>query len=434
MRTKIQRVKKEIQEMGKKVLIGSGLITLVAVGGGLINFVFQLLISSILPPEDFGLINPILAFLSVVGSLLAGSFQVVIAKDAAPLVHLEDQQPLRRYFRKSILAFIIFASVVIVLLLIGTPAVKFFFHLTDLRLYYLGIAFLIFYYAYAPLMSLLQARERFVTYSVSQMIIILVKFAVGLSLVIVYRSIFGVLLGLLVSQAMSFLFCLVEYFLFTFGGKRPSAPSPAGENEKTTRDILRGVAIAIPSVGGSLLLNYLDPMLARHYLSAIDSGTFSAASLLGKAMYYIASGLSFVLLPYLANNSQKARRTSLIGIALLFLALAAYAGALGLFGNFIADVLFRGRYPGLGGIIPIYAVAFLPYAVASFLLNYYVIQGNWVFSATLLGGAALQTLLVHFFHGSILQVCIAIGAAGYLILALLLIDMALIAPKKESHA
>jgi len=88
-------------------------------------------------------------------------------------------------------------------------------------------------------------------------------------------------------------------------------PRPARGGWRVVELLVAGQALA-----GLYLLTNLDPVLARHYLPAAESGLYGAGAVLAKAAFFLPQAVVLVLLPQLAA-SPRPGRTLWAGLAVL---------------------------------------------------------------------------------------------------------------------
>ena len=74
---------------------------------------------------------------------------------------------------------------------------------------------------------------------------------------------------------------------------------------------------------------------------------------------------------------------------------------------------------------------YIPYPAIYFLINYYAISQNFVYSLTILAGSLVMVCGIMIFHSTLLQVCVTVGITGYLIFAALIFDMMIFRKKKQ---
>jgi O-antigen/teichoic acid export membrane protein len=124
----------------------------------------------------------------------------------------------------------------------------------------------------------------------------------------------GITAGVLVSTAVAWL--LVR------------RPRPARGGWRVVELVVAGQALA-----GLYLLTNLDPVLARHYLPAAESGLYGAGAVLAKAAFFLPQAVVLVLLPQLAASPRPGRTlwtglAVLAGLGLLMTGVTRLAGGL----------------------------------------------------------------------------------------------------------
>jgi O-antigen/teichoic acid export membrane protein len=105
-------------------------------------------------------------------------------------------------------------------------------------------------------------------------------------------------------------------------------PRPARGGWRVTELLVAGQALA-----GLYLLTNLDPVLARHYLPAAESGLYGAGAVLAKAAFFLPQAVVLVLLPQLAASPRPGRPlwtglAVLAGLGVLMTAVTRLAGGL----------------------------------------------------------------------------------------------------------
>lgn len=429
MSRKIKDLAKSI--FTSQVFLSSAMISLVTVATGFLNFLFNLIISNKLGSKQFGEIYPLISLWTII-VLPASAFQYLMSKDMSVFAHKKDWPTFKAYIRKLSLILAIFISLVLIGLLISLPALKSYFHISG------NLPFLIvFTMVPVPIFislfnSLIQSRERFHIYTINMVVSSVAKFIAGIGLVVMMANYLGALYGLLISQIISFLYLCMEYFRFQEIKPKFPAPSVKHDLMKSPR-IIKIFLLALFSVGGFQLLNFMDSILVRHFLPEA-SGVYSVVNLLGKASFFIATGVSFVMLPKMAKDRENLARSNRRALFILLIILVLYALFLVFASRLISVYLFSNKYPGMENILPLYGFMFLPFAAISFLVNYYMVSENAFYSAAILIGAAVEAVLIGLFHKDLVQVSLAVGASGFLILGALLLDSIVLAKKKKPES
>ncbi len=408
-----------------KVFLSSSFIMIVSFLGGVINFGFNILMGRMLGQEQYGIVYPLISLSMIIG-LPAKALLYVMTKDFSELIHHGKSEILKKLLNKFLTWINIVTLSIILVLFLFLPQLKAYLHIVENTGFYLLFLYILISTWSTPYNSLIQSRERFFWAGIGQFMTVAVKFVVGFLIVKQTLQYYGVLWGIVGGAT----FTLLLYFFDSLGFQSLNHENkneiksdlPIEMTQKySSSHILRSFFLALISIGFFQLITYFDSVLVRHLLPDL-SGVYSVANQMGKASFFIATGVSFVLLPFMSKDKKDIRKNNLRGLLFLLVFLLAYVAVITLGKDLIADKLFQGKYPGLEDILPLYTVMFIPYAAISYLVNYYFLSQKLLYSFTILGGAVLQIAGIYLFHANLLQVTLVVGATGYLVLLVLLID------------
>jgi O-antigen/teichoic acid export membrane protein len=408
-----------------RIFMSSALISIASVAGGLINFLFNIIVGRILGQADFGILYPLTSMFMIL-SLPAIALQYVISKDISVMIFRKDWKDLKKFLFELIRVILLFVLVLVTLLLLLMPTLKEFFHIENNKAFLLTYLLIPLAVLVVPFVSLVQSRERFGVYIGYFLASIVIKFAVGIGLVFVL-SYYGVLIGMFAGQLFSFAVIIWDYRKFRELKKFPLVrlKKPVMNIRKFSRSFF----YTLLSVGAFYLITYLDSVLVRHFLPE-SSGIYSVVNLIGKASFFLATAVSFVMLPQMAKDKKNMGKANFKAFLFLMVILAGYAVFLWLTSDFLSRVVFAGKYAGMEGILPLYGFVFIPYAIISYFVNYYVIAEKLVYSISILCGAVVQTFGIYYFHSDLIQVSLVVGASGLLILGVLVFDLLKFGPKR----
>ncbi len=415
--------------ISNKMFMSSTFIMAVSFLGGILNFVFNILMARILGQDKYGIVYPLISLSMIIG-LPSKALLYVMTKDFSELIHQDQKAVLIKYMRSLVKWILIFNLLLIGSLYLLLPFLKSYLHVTDNLGFLLVFAYLFMATLSAPYNSLIQSRERFFWAGIGQLLNVAVKFLIGYVLVKSTVEYFGVLWGILAGSTS----VLVIFGLDALSLIRQSKDLPLAQDKWTeTSDlkrILKSFLFALISIGFFQLITYIDSLLVRHLLPD-QSGIYAVVNQLGKASFFIATGVSFVLLPMMSKEKGDRRKSNLRGLLFLIVFLFAYVAAITVFKDFISNVLFQGKYAGMEKILPLYTLMFIPYAAISYLVNYYFLSQKLFYSFTILIGAILQVAGIYLFHQDLVQVSIVVGATGYLVFIALLIDSFILGKRKD---
>lgn len=405
--------------LSSKIFMSSALISITSVGGGLINFLFNVIAGRILGQEQFGIVYPLTSLFMII-SLPAMAFQYVVSRDLSMMIHRKDWRGLKRFIFEVLRIIVIFVAVLVTLLILLMPTLKEFFHIESSNAFLLTYLLIPLAVVAVPFVSLVQSRERFGVYSIYFLAGIVIKFAAGISLIYFTSHYFGVLVGLFAGQFFSCAIILWDYLRFKEIHKYPlqKQKEPAIKLPKFAKSFF----FALLSVGAFYLITYLDSVLVRHFIPE-SSGVYSIVNLIGKASFFLATAVAFVMLPLMAKDKKHMEQSNFKAFLFLLAILICYATGLWLGSDFLAKFVFAGKYPGMENILPLYGFVFIPYAIISYFVNYYVIAEKLFYPIAILVGAVIQTFGIYYFHKDLVQVSIVVGVSGLFILGILLYDL-----------
>ena len=155
--------------------------------------------------------------------------------------------------------------------------------------------------ALAALQGIAQGRRDFHRLAVILIVYAAARVAGGIAGLFVLDDVTGALAGLAAGVLVS---TVVAWLLV-------GRPRPARGGWRVSELLVAGQALA-----GLYLLTNLDPVLARHYLPAAESGLYGAGAVLAKAAFFLPQAVVLVLLPQLAA-SPRPGRTLWTGLAVL---------------------------------------------------------------------------------------------------------------------
>lgn len=407
--------------LSSRIFMSSALISVASVMGGVINFLFNVIAGRILGQEQFGIVYPLTSLFMII-SLPAMAFQYVVSRDLSQMIKQKDWKNLKRFLFEVSRVIALFVVALVTLLLLLTPTLKEFFHIENTNAFLLTYLLIPLTVLVVPFVSLVQSRERFGVYSVYFLAGIVVKFAVGICLIYVTSHYFGVLIGLFASQMFSLAVILWDYSHFRDVKKYHFLAKWTGEPVLHLRKFARSFFITLLSVGAFYLITYLDSVLVRHFIPE-SSGVYSIVNLLGKASFFLATAVAFVMLPLMAKDKKNMDKSNFKAFLFLLAILVAYAGGLWLTSDFISRVVFAGKYPGMENILPLYGFVFIPFAIISYFVNYYVIAEKLFYPVAILIGAVIQTFGIYYFHKNLVEVSIVVGISGLFVLGILIYDL-----------
>ncbi|HWH71938.1 MAG TPA: lipid II flippase MurJ, partial [Candidatus Sulfotelmatobacter sp.] len=188
------------------------------------------------------------------------------------------------------------------------------------------------------------------------------------------------------------------------------------------RSLLRQV---IPLALGFLGLQILftaDTLFVKAFFSKQEADFYVGAGTLSRALMWLVLPLAAVMFPRIVHSAAKAEKTNLMGMVMLGTAVLAIVGAAGLslLGPWIVQIVYKQNYVQVAAsVLPWYASAMVPLALANVLLNNLLARpDSKLFPSLCVFGVALGYMIaLTQFHDSLVTVLKILGAFNVILLA-----------------
>jgi O-antigen/teichoic acid export membrane protein len=131
----------------------------------------------------------------------------------------------------------------------------------------------------------------------------------------------------------------------------------------------------IPLLFGFIFVQFLftgDTLFVKHYFTAGQTGAYGAAGTLSRALIWLVGPLATVMFPRIVHSSAKSEKTNIVGMVLMGTAVLALGGAAGLavLGPWVVGLVYNADFvPVAAQVLPWYAAAMVPLALANVLVN-----------------------------------------------------------------
>ena len=364
--------------------------------GILLNYIYQLAIGWLLTPEDYGIVISLLSLLvifSVFSITIDTTITKFVSKESArnklEKVHYLWRFALKRTFLLGLAIFIVLALL--------TPVISRF--LNSGNNWYPIILFfsLVLTFALQANFGTLRGLQRFWELGISGSLLVFLKLIIATVLIYMGFRVSGALLALTLSCVI--VFFLSTYFLrdlFTAGSEKVKV---SGVRSYTGFTFLVLLAFT--------MLTNVDVILAKHYLSAVDAGNYSAISVMGKVPFFVPGAIAIVMFPKTSQLFEMGgAHSSVLRKAMLLTSLLAGGVVIiyGVFPQFIINVLFLGKYSTTSPYLFRYGLAMAFFAVSNLLIFYFLSLNRTMVAYPLLGAMLVQVILIVLFHNNIDQI------------------------------
>ncbi|NBB20167.1 oligosaccharide flippase family protein [Runella sp. CRIBMP] len=343
------------------------------------NYAFNLLTGRILSPEAFGEANFLVTCLLAV-SFVATAFQLTAAKFSDPQNQLSDLA--------WILGFMICAGV-----LVFSNNIADAFQLTsETSLSLLAMA-VPFYFVMSVGRGKLQGDLHFGRFAITYQVEMWARLIVGIGMVALFRSAWGVVIGLLVSIGSGFIYTNL-----------------AQKTSKTAAIHIKSFEGFSTFFGATLLyelsqivINNSDVLIVKHYFTTQEAGLYAALALIGRVVYFGTWSVVMVLFPKVIEQKKKGLPThQLLVKSFAIVALIAaiiVAGCLA-FSEWIVGTLFGKNYLSISTYLWQYASVTALFACANVWVYYHLsLDRKTPILLSLLAGI-LQFFLLYVKHGN----------------------------------
>lgn len=385
---------------------GSGLL-IAGVLGGVLGYAFQVAMGRLLGAADYGLLNALMALLTVLAVPL-GTVGMVITRRFAEYRANGDQLALTalywRVHRRVALAGVVGGLGLAAL----APWLQDYVHAPSPGpvFWFIGVLFLSLF---PPLShALLQGMQNFRWLALAGLQVNLGKLLLPLLLVGLGLGLNGSLAGLAANAALSWgvAFLLVRRYLAT--EVRAVAPPVAWRASLPV--LLANMCFAV--------MTQLDMTLVNYYFPGELSGNYAAAAILGKSVLYLPGGIVAALFPMVAENQARGE-----GSAHLLLAAVALTGLLSgvaalcfyLLADPLLALFFGHKYDDAPTVLRYFGFAMLPMALVLVAEYFLIAKGRVLFAYLFLVAAPCQIVAIHFYHANLLQVVAVMTVCGGLL-------------------
>jgi O-antigen/teichoic acid export membrane protein len=385
-----------------------------------LNYAFNLVMSRLLGPADYGALGALLA-LVLVGTVPGVALQAVVARHTTLA-----GQAVGRLWSRVLVAVVAVGGALGLLTLLLSPGVAAFLHLPSLGPCLWLAAALLPLPLLSAVQGMLQGREWFRVLAAVLLVAAAGRLAVGLGLVAGGLGVEGAMAATAVGSALAVLVA-VPRLRAQEGWERPRRPAGDGAwwwpRKGSEAAALGGeVVAAAAGVLGLLLLANVDVLLARHFLPAEASGLYAAGAVLTKIAFWAPQFVVTLVFPRLVVAADRRRllgRSAGVVAAVGAPLVVAAALAPGL----AARLSFGEAYVDVGPTLPLFAALGTGLALVQLVLFTGMASADRGMYRLLLAGVAAEAALVAaFLHDSVAEI---VGASLAVVAALLVAGFAL---------
>lgn len=391
-------VKKFIQKQYSSSLFRGGLIVFMgSFGVGVLNYVFNIVVARILDKEQLGAFASLFSILSIL-LILGGGLSLVIIKFSAVLYAKKDYPALASFIRILFYYLGLFSLGLIFIFGLASPFIYNFLKLESfgpliILALSLGLALIGSIGG-----SVLRGIQHFTQSSASSLFGAIIKILALIIFTLPFwpmSAVTGAMLSVPISAILmvSLDLFFLRNILAKYNPKKPNLP------HFEWKDILIYSIPATTAVLGITMLNSIDVILARNYLSLEASGDYAALATLGKIIFFATSAIPMAMFPIVSARHavnephRKMLFASLGSVTLMSLVAFLFYQ---FFPEFIINLLIGDKFLSIAPLLGKFALIMGMYSIINVIVNYYLSIQKYTLSVLpLLASIALIGMLYY---------------------------------------
>lgn len=350
------------------------------------NFVFNVLASRLLGPSAYGALGSLLGLLAVV-TIVLGALTVAVAR----IVAADAKPPIPGDLAPSPLA--------VSVTLLGFAAVLFLAFPLHRVLHLVSVWPVVILSFVLPLAvaeivprGALLGRLNFRTLAIAVAAAAATRLVAGILLMEAGMGLNGAVLATVLSQ-------LVVAALIVWPVRHEVIPAPP---TPFLRVPMSEATLALVALGGFSALSAVDAVLARYYLTGVQSGYYVAASTAAQIAFALPATIALMAYPRFAAADREGvgKRVLIESIVLVGILGFVAAALLSAFPQTVVSVLFGPRYLPAAPTLRILAWEGVALGLISVLVYFHLGQRMFIACASWVGVAGAAVLVAGAFHNS----------------------------------
>lgn len=381
------------------------------VAGGLLGYLFQILMGRLLSTPEYGLLSAMMALFAVLSAPL-GTLLMVISRQVSTYRATGDAGSVRHFYFSVNLRTLLVGTLLVAAGAFFVPQVQGYFKApSPVPVWLLGA---LLFVTFLPTINdgFLQGLQKFEWLSASSTLRTLLKIVFATTLVLMGFGVSGALGGTLLATLVA--------WAITYAPLHGVMAAARGQPHAARHLALKPAVPVLLANTAFAAMTQLDMVLVNYYFPPHEAGLYAAASILGKAVMYLPGGIAMALFPMVAENharDKSSARLFLQAVALTAVLCAIGAVAYFLLADWIVAFLYGERFAGAGDVLRWFGIAIMPMALVMVAEYFLIAKGRVVFAYLFMVVAPLQVLAIHFFHDSLLTVVAIMAVSGTLLAA-----------------
>lgn len=414
MRKKLFALKERL--MVSQLLGGSLVLFAGTMASNFGSYLYHPVMGRMLGPLGYGVLSSIISLTYWLG-IPAGVLNLVVVKYTSALKEekgLESVVDFYNWLHKKLLLF--GALFCLTLVLLSSPIASFLHFNSVLPLIFISLAGFLGFFIGINLATF-QGFLRFELVSLINILASYLKLLVSIFLVWLGFQVNGAVFSFLAVSTIIFL--LSNHFIGRLFGQTK------GEKKEISGSQVFGYSLPV-LVYTITFTSFCttDILLARHFLTAQDSGFYAALALLGKIIVFASSPIGSVMFPVVSGRTAKGQDCQKVlkfGFLMVLVVCLVISLAYFLFPGLIIKIPFGDEYLRVAGELKFFAIFLTLFSLCGTMTSYYLASSQTKIINLTLVAAVAQAALIWEFHSSIRQIAMAnIFVLGFLLIGLLL--------------
>lgn len=404
----ISRIKSSLGDLRFSKLLRAGFwLTFANVAGGLLGYIYQILMGRMLSPPEFALFSAIMSLIMFASSPL-GAMYMVISRRVSALLAREQFNGLSSLYKSTHKRIALVAIAFLLLLIPFADILQYYLKSPNQGPIWVFGIFLVLGAFFLINSAYFQGMQRFGWLGGTIVSSMALKILLSVLFVTLGYGVSGALLGVVLATGGMWLLGLVINL-------RSFPARVYCENGPVERFPVKDVLPVLIANIAFATMTQLDMVLVNWYFTPEQAGLYAAASVFGKAVLYLPGGLVMALYPLVAENDAQGRGSSHIFLQAVSLTIGLCGLiALGywLASGWLIALVFGPSYAGAGDLLRWYGLAILPMALVMVAEHFLIAKGRVLFAWLFLGTAPLQVLAIHLRHDQLLNVVAIMAIIG----------------------
>lgn len=390
-----------------KLLRASGWLFTGGVAGGILGYLFQIIMGRMLSVSEYGTFSALMASLVVIGVPML-TLSMIISRQVSAYRLKKDKNILGYLFYWVNKKLFLFGVALTILVVLNINSLLNFLAIEKNTHLYLFLIIILIAFPQSINNAYLQGLQYFKWLSFSGVLVTLLKIIMAVILVNFGLGVDGALGGII--------FSTLVILILTFFVIRPSLGNNNFRFFSPKKNVLFEYAIPVLFANIAFaLMTQADMVLVKHFFSEQDAGIYAAASVLGKAVLYLPGAFAIALFPMVAENHALGK--SSINLFLQAIGLTAFLSLIGsLFFYFLADHIillsYGTDYKEASSILKYFGFAVLPMSLIMVAEYFLIAMGRVLFAYLFIVVAPLQLITIYYNHNTMLSIVFIMFMSG----------------------